>query len=67
MTVLFSVVEWLTRHACAHQNIVRRQAGWIGLECLACGRRTPGITLSTRVQPVTTATRLVPARARRAA
>ena len=48
MTALLTAIDWLTHLSCVHQDIFRRAEGSLRLECLKCGRQTPGITVHTR-------------------
>lgn len=50
MTALLTAIDWLTHLGCVHHDIFRRAEGCLRLECLKCGRQTPGITVHTRAQ-----------------
>jgi hypothetical protein len=50
MTALLTAIDWLTQLGCIHQDIFRRDQGCLCLECLRCGRQTPGITVHSRAQ-----------------
>ena len=51
MIVISTLVDWLTRHTCAHEDIIRRESRALWLECLKCGRQTVGVTISQQISP----------------
>jgi hypothetical protein len=45
-TLVLDVIERLRRFGCGHTDVFRFERGRVWLECLECGRQSPGLVTS---------------------
>ena len=46
--MLFAVLDRLRQFRCSHTDVFRFEEGRVWLECLVCGRQSPGVTTNPR-------------------
>ena len=46
--MLFHVIDRLRQFGCGHTDVFRFEGGRVWLECLECGRQSPGVMTTPR-------------------